>query len=162
MRLCRWSCQCGKSWKTLDSSWTYYQHWQEHQISCCEVGRDTEKGHCSLSWLQKKTNWTFQGNGNQQISFVRYHRKRGGSHLLAKYKTCLFWWKVVKVMRRRCHSKLTEHVAFLARIYSHFLGIGHIRFGHPHEIIEWVICSQGCFNTKFRNQFDSEVPVDST
>jgi hypothetical protein len=30
------------------------------------------------------TNWTsFQGNGNQQISFVRYHRQRGGSHLLA-------------------------------------------------------------------------------
>jgi hypothetical protein len=36
-------------------------------------------------------NWTsFQGNGSQQISFVRYHRQRGGSHLLAKYKTCFF------------------------------------------------------------------------
>ncbi len=31
----------------------YYQHWQEHQNSCCEVGRDTEKGHCSLRWLHK-------------------------------------------------------------------------------------------------------------
>jgi hypothetical protein len=37
------------------------------------------------------TNWTsFQGNGNQQISFVRYHRQRGGSLLLAKWKTCFF------------------------------------------------------------------------
>jgi hypothetical protein len=31
------------------------------------------------------TNWTsFQRNVNQQISFVRYHRERGESHLLAK------------------------------------------------------------------------------
>jgi hypothetical protein len=37
---------------------------------------------------------------------------------------------------QRSHSKLTEHVAFLARRYEHFLGIGHIRFVHPHEIIE--------------------------
>ncbi len=65
-------------------------------------------------------------------------------------------------MRQRCHSKLTEHVAFLARRYEHFWGIGHIRFVHPHEIIEWVFCSQGCFNTKFRNRFDSKVPVDFT
>ncbi len=37
------------------------------------------------------TNWTsFQGNINQQISFVRYHRQRGESHLLAKSKTCFF------------------------------------------------------------------------
>ncbi len=37
------------------------------------------------------TNWTsFQGNGNQQISFVRYNRQRVGSHLLNKYKTCFF------------------------------------------------------------------------
>ena len=31
-------------------------------------------------------------------------------------------------MYQRYHSKLTEHVAFLARRYEHFLGIGHIRF----------------------------------
>ncbi len=31
----------------------YYQHWQEHQNSCCEVGRDMENEHCSLRWLQK-------------------------------------------------------------------------------------------------------------
>ncbi len=29
-------------------------------------------------------------------------------------------------MCRRCHSKLTKHVAFLARRYEHFGGIGHI------------------------------------
>jgi hypothetical protein len=29
-------------------------------------------------------------------------------------------------MHQRCHSKLTEHVAFLARRYDFFLGIGHI------------------------------------
>jgi hypothetical protein len=38
-------------------------------------------------------------------------------------------------MPRRCHSKLTAHVAFLARRYEHFLGIGHIRFVCPHGII---------------------------
>ncbi len=65
-------------------------------------------------------------------------------------------------MHWRCHSKVTEHVAFLARRCENFGGIGHIRFDHPHEIIEWVICSQGCFKTKFRNRFHSEVPVDST
>jgi hypothetical protein len=42
----------------------------------------------------------------------------------------------VKVMCRRCHSKLTAHVAFLARRYEHFLGIGHIRNVCPHGIIE--------------------------
>ncbi len=127
-------------------------------------GKRHKKQHCSLRLLQKSTtNWTsFQGNGNQQISFVRYHRQIEGSHLLAKWNTWFFWWKLVKVMHQRCHSKLTEYVAFLARRYEHFLGIGHIRFFHPHEIIEWRICSQGCFNTKFRNWFDSEVPVDST
>ncbi len=31
----------------------------------------------------------------------------------------------------------------------------------PHEIMEWDIRSQGCFITKFRNRFNSEVPVDS-
>ncbi len=30
------------------------------------------------------------------------------------------------------------------------------------KIIEWDIRSQGCSITKFRNQFNSEVPVDST
>jgi hypothetical protein len=44
--------------------------------------------------------------------------------------------KLVKVMCQRCHSKLTENVAFLARRYEHFLGIGHNRFVQPHEIIE--------------------------
>ncbi len=40
------------------------------------------------------TNWmSFQGNENQQISFVRYHRQRGGSHLLDKWKTCFFLMK---------------------------------------------------------------------
>ena len=34
-----------------------------------------------------------QGYGNQQISFVRYHRQRGGSQLLAKYKTCFILMK---------------------------------------------------------------------
>ncbi len=113
--------------------------------------------------IEKSTTyWTsFQGNVNQQISFVRYHRQRGESYLLAKWKT-FFLWKLVKVMRWRCHSKLTEHVAFLARRYEHFWGIGHIRFVNPHEMIEWDTCSQGCFKTKFRNPFDSEVPVDST
>jgi hypothetical protein len=43
---------------------------------------------------------------------------------------------LVKVMRRRCHSKITEHVAFLARRYVFWGGISHIRFVHPHEIIE--------------------------
>ncbi len=59
------------------------------------MGRDTEKGHCSLRWLQKSTtNWTsFQGDGYQQIYFVRYNRQRGGSHLLAKWKTCFFLMK---------------------------------------------------------------------
>ncbi len=76
-------------------------------------------------------------------------------------KNTFFGWKLVKVMRWRCHWKLTEHVAFFARRYNLFLGIGHIRFVHTHEIIEWVTCSQGCFNTKFRNRFDSEVPVYS-
>jgi hypothetical protein len=33
-------------------------------------------------------------------------------------------------------SLVTEHVAFLARRYDFLGGIGHIRFVHPHEIIE--------------------------
>jgi hypothetical protein len=40
------------------------------------------------------TNWTsFQGNVNLQISFVRYHRQRGESYLLAKWKHAFFQWK---------------------------------------------------------------------
>ncbi len=164
MRLWRWSCKCGKSWKTLDSSWIYYQHWQEHQNSCCEVGRDTEKGHCSLRWLQKVQQ---TGRHSKETEINRFFwwditDKEGGATSWPNEKRVFFWWELVKVMRQRCHSKLTEHVAFLARIYEIFLGIGQIRFVHPHEIIEWVICSQGCFNTKFRKQFDSDVSVDST
>jgi hypothetical protein len=44
-----------------------------------------KKDTVHLGDCKSTTNWTsFQGNGNQQISFVRYHRQRGGSHLLAK------------------------------------------------------------------------------
>ncbi len=96
---------------------------------------------------------SFQGNINLQISFVRYHRLRGECHLLAKWKHVLFPRKLVKVMHWRCHPKLNEHATFLNRRYKHFLGIGHIRFVDPHEIIEWVTCSQGCPKTKFRNGF---------
>jgi hypothetical protein len=38
-----------------------------------------------LGDCKKYTNWSsFQGNVNLHISFVRYHRQRGESHLLAK------------------------------------------------------------------------------
>ncbi len=43
-------------------------------------------------------------------------------------KHVFFWWKLVKVMRQRCHSKLTEHVAFLTSRYD-FLG-----GNWPHQI----------------------------
>ncbi len=48
-------------------------------------------------------------------------------------------------MRWRCHPKLNEHAIFLNRIYEHFLGIGHIKFVHPHGVIELVKCAQGRF-----------------
>jgi hypothetical protein len=153
-------------WKIMEntgSSWIYYQHWQEHQNSCCEVGRDTEKGHCSLRWLQKVQQTGFHSKETKINIFLLWDTtdKEGEATSWPNEKHVFFWWNV-KDMRQRCHSKLTEHVAFLASRYDFFLGIGHIRFVHPHEIIEWVIGSQGCFITKFRNQFDSEVPVDST
>ena len=49
-----------------------------------------------LRWLQKITTNlnSFQGSVNLQISFVRYHRQRGESHLLAKWKTCFFLMKI--------------------------------------------------------------------
>ncbi len=120
--------------------------------------------HCSLRWLQKVQQTGHHSKETEINRFLLWDTtdKEGEATSWQNDKHVFFWWKLVKVMRQRCHSKLTEHVVFLVRRYDNCLGIGHIRFVHPHEIIEWVICSQGCFNTKFRNWFDSEVPVDST
>ncbi len=63
--------------------------------------------------------------------FCEIPQTKRGKPPPGQMKNMFFLW-FVKVMRRSCHSKLTEHVAFLAKIYRHFLGIGHIRFGHPH------------------------------
>jgi hypothetical protein len=44
-----------------------------------------KKDTVHLGECKKFTNWnSFQGNVNPQISFVRYHRQRGESHLMAK------------------------------------------------------------------------------
>ncbi len=44
-----------------------------------------KKDTVHLGDCKSTTDWaSFQGNINQQISFVRYHRQRGESHLLAK------------------------------------------------------------------------------
>jgi hypothetical protein len=44
-----------------------------------------KKDIIKLGGCKSTTNWiSFQGNLNLQISFVRYHRQRGESHLTAK------------------------------------------------------------------------------
>jgi hypothetical protein len=46
----------------------------------------------------------------------------------------------------------------------HFLPEDMIFWGElaTSDLFTLMKSSQGCFNTKFRNQFNSEVPVDST
>ncbi len=61
---------------------------------------------------------SFQGNGNQQIFLWDTTDKEGEATSWPNEKHVFFWWKLVKNMRRRCHSKLTEHAAFLARRYD--------------------------------------------
>ncbi len=58
-------------------------------------------------------------------------------------------------------KNLMNMLHFQQKIWT-FLGIGHIKFVDPHGVIEWVKRAQGSFETKFKNWFDSEVPVDST
>ncbi len=76
--------------------------------------KETLKKDTVLTWVTAKSTtnlMSFQGNVNLQVSFVRCHKLRGESHLLAKWKTCFYIWKdsnVVWCPSVRCLSVCKE------------------------------------------------------
>ncbi len=114
MRLCRWSCSCGKSWK----------HWipLEHIIS---IDKNTKTAVVKWEETRKKDTVhlgdckkfnkldVIPRNVNQQISFVRYHRQRGESHLLAKWKTYFFYENSSKLCAEFAIQNLLNKLHFL-------------------------------------------------
>jgi hypothetical protein len=68
----------GAEWNRINTDDYFTNYFKMNEIG--DVVQQEKK-----STIKSTTTWiSFQGNINPQISFVRYHRQRGASYLLAK------------------------------------------------------------------------------
>ena len=115
-------------------------------------------------WIRTLFAWGLQkvqrtGRHSKEMEINRFllwdtTDKEGEATSWPNEKHVFFWWKLVKVMRQRCHSKLTEHVAFLASRYEFFGELATSDLFTLMKSLNEAFVPRAVLS-------DSEVPVDS-